>query len=205
MTKHPGAVRALIVFFLCVILAGCQFKKKAPAEQAVAPAEAAATTQAPDQPADVPQASAPIESVAAPITASPGGVIASTDGEFPGLRVEINELKRDGTGTVTMKLTIVNGSTERSSVGYNYGDPAKSAKDHATLGGIHLLDNVNKQKYDVMRDAEDNCVCSREIKDLPAGGQARLWAKFSAPADGVNAVTVVVPHYIPMENVPLSQ
>jgi hypothetical protein len=56
-----------------------------------------------------------------------------------------------------------------------------------------------------MRDAEDNCVCSRSIKDLEPGAQAKVWAKFTAPPDDVNALTVVVPHFIPMENVPISR
>jgi hypothetical protein len=41
------------------------------------------------------------------------------------------------------------------------------------------------------------------VEDVAPGASVNLWAKFPAPPAGVNAVTVVVPHFIPMDDVPV--
>jgi hypothetical protein len=194
-------LRAARVLFLTVILVAMMSCAK---KETVQPAETTADTAA--QTAEAP----PVETAATvpaeqAVTAPPpaGAAVATTDGEAPGVRIDINELKRDAAGTVTMKLTFVNGGTKNHEFGYDYGDPART-NDYGSIGGIHLLDGANRQKYDVMHDADDNCVCSRKIGKIEPGSQSKVWAKFTAPPEGVNAVTVVVPHFIPMENVPIS-
>jgi hypothetical protein len=193
-------LRAARVLFLTVTLVAIMSCAK---KETVVPAESTADTAAPAAeapPADA-AATAPAEqAVTAPAA---GSALATTEGEAPGARVDIDELKRDAAGTVTMKLTFVNGGTKNLEFGYDYGDPART-NDYGSIGGIHLLDGANRQKYDVMRDADDNCVCSRKIGKIEPGSQSKVWAKFTAPPEGVNAVTVVVPHFIPMENVPIS-
>jgi hypothetical protein len=43
------------------------------------------------------------------------------------------------------------------------------------------------------------------VKGIPPGGRVNLWAKFPAPPDDVNQITVVVPKFQPMDDVPLSR
>ncbi|MGH6945751.1 MAG: hypothetical protein ACREDZ_00335 [Kiloniellales bacterium] len=130
-------------------------------------------------------------------------VIASTDGESPGVRLDVTEVKRGSGGTLTVKFTIVNDSSERFGFGYKLGDA--DYKDVSNIGGVHLLDATNKKKYLVMRDSEKKCVCSSKLKDVEAGKSLNLWAKFPAPPEDVQAVSIVVPGFIPLDDVAISQ
>jgi hypothetical protein len=77
--------------------------------------------------------------------------------------------------------------------------------DWHSVDGVYLLDNAGKKKYLVVRDSDKHCVCSRNIQDLPAKTTGNFWAKFPAPPDNVDKVSVVVPHFIPMDAVPLGK
>ena len=136
--------------------------------------------------------------------AAPGAIIASTDSEWPGVTLNVTELKRGSGGTVMMKFNVVNGSEKEVDAGYNFGDTSQSATDYNSVGGVHLIDPVGKKKYFVVRDADNKCVCSREAQGIKPGGRANWWAKFPAPPPDVQRVTVIVPHFIPMDDVPVS-
>jgi hypothetical protein len=130
--------------------------------------------------------------------------LASTDGERPGTRVEVTELKRTSGGTLSLKFAMVNDSDKSLGFGYDFGSPDNHIGDHGTVGGITLVDPVNKKKYFVVRDSENKCVCSSDVKDIPKGSRANLWAKFPAPPANVVKITIVVPHFAPMDDVPIA-
>lgn len=130
--------------------------------------------------------------------------LASTDGELPGLRAEVTELKRGGS-VVTLKFTLINDSSEAFSFSYDMGDPAMSTIDFGAIGGVHLIDNEGKKKYQVIRDANKKCVCSGGLKDLQPQSRMTLWARFPAPPADVESVSIMIPHFIPMDGVPFSQ
>jgi hypothetical protein len=88
-------------------------------------------------------------------------------------------------------------------VGYDFGSGATS--DFGTVGGVHLIEPVGKKKYLVVRDTESKCDCSRGVKDVAAKSRANLWARFPAPPDNVEKIGVVIPHFSPMDDVPLSK
>ncbi|HEX7061975.1 MAG TPA: hypothetical protein VF200_08380 [Woeseiaceae bacterium] len=140
----------------------------------------------------------------APNPSAQPGPVASTDGETPGMRVEVTELKRSGS-VVTLKFTIVNESSDEFNFGYDLGDPSMSTIDFNSIGGIHLIDNEGKKKYMVVRDASNKCVCSSGLKALAPQARMALWARFPAPPADVETVSVIIPHFIPMDGVPLSQ
>jgi hypothetical protein len=124
------------------------------------------------------------------------------DGIKPGQRIEIRDLKRDDGGTVTLRFQFINDSEKdvidtcsyRESLGETCG----------IVSGVHLIDAANKQKYLVVRDAQNNCVCATGLANLRKGDRANAWAKFQAPPNGVQKVTVVVPGFEPVEAVPVS-
>ena len=121
--------------------------------------------------------------------------MATADGETPGIKAEIQELKRNSGGTVTLKLTLINGTGTDLGFSYDFGDPDHHIKDHASVGGISLIDAVNKKKYLVARDSEDTCLCSRGLNGVGAGDRLNVWAKFPAPPDGVQKINVSIPHF----------
>jgi len=126
------------------------------------------------------------------------GVIATADGEQPGVRIDITELKRTSGDTVTMRFTLINDSGSDVS--------PYSLFEGSDLRDVHLIDAVGKKKYLTIRDASNKCVCSANIGGAFPGGQnaMNLWARFPAPPADVKEVSVVFPHFIPTD-APVSQ
>ena len=179
-------------------------------EQATSTTQASTTTvntsatATPPQPA--PATPVPATTTSAPAPAAPAGAIASTDGEKPGTHIDITELKRTSGGTVNLKFTIANTGSERLGIGGEYlGDHVVSRNHYRDVSGIHLIDPVNKKKYFVVTDSDKNCVCSKEVPDIDSGGKLNLWAKFPAPGPEVTKVTIEIPHFTPIDDVPISQ
>jgi len=141
---------------------------------------------------------------AAPAVAAPAG-IASADGETNGVKVVVQELKRTSGGTVAMKFTITNGSDKAVGGGYDYGDKDHEIIDHGSVGGVQLVDEAGKKKYFVVRDTGGKCVCSQGIKEVQPGQSENFWARFPAPPDTVQKITVIVPHFQPMDDVPIGK
>jgi hypothetical protein len=177
-----------------LLIAGCSARQEPKTEaQNPAPAEQPSARQV--TPAQV---LSPTPAAAAP-------AIATADGETAGVRAEVQQLKRGTDNTLTLRFAIVNDSDKKVEFGYNFGDPANQIKDFASVGGITLVDGVNKKKYFVVRDTENNCVCSRELKAVEAKSRVNLWAKFPATPDDVQKIGVVIPHFGPLDDVPISR
>jgi hypothetical protein len=137
--------------------------------------------------------------------AARSAVVASGEGETPGLRVDITEFKRTSGDTLTLRMTIVNGSSVRLS-NMALGDSRYDISANGIgIGGIHLLDVVGKRKYFVARDTANQCVCSRLVRDVQPGGSLNVWAKFAAPPADVERLTIVIPGFMPIEDVPVSR
>lgn len=119
------------------------------------------------------------------------------------MRVEVRALKRDGSATVTLQFAVINDSDAGFSARTQLGATSHGNDDHATVSGVQLIDPVNKKKYLVVRDAEKKCVCSTGTSDIAAKSRSNLWAKFPAPPDDVKKITVIVPHFVPMDDVPI--
>jgi hypothetical protein len=180
----------LIIFWGCV-------KKEGPTSSSSNNngAQTAQTTQQNANPAASPEFK-PAPSVRA---------IATADGEKQGTRVEITELKRTSNNTLTLKFQMVNDGPDKLPFSYDFGDEANHIKDFDSIGGVNLVDSTGKKKYFVVRDTENNCLCSRDLKDINPGSRVSLWAKFPAPPDDVEKISVVIPHFGPIDDVPISR
>lgn len=143
----------------------------------------------------------------APVTApaATGTAIATADGEAGGVTLAVKEFKRASGGTLSLKFTITNNSAKDLDVGYSFADSDNSIKDFASIGGVQLIDPVGKKKYFVARDSDGRCVCSQGLKDVKPGSSINVWAKFPAPPDDVQKISIIVPHFSPMDDVPISQ
>ena len=129
--------------------------------------------------------------------------VATTDGEVSGLSLQILEFKVSN-GAVMMKFTITN-EGKGTFPTYSLRDTNVAKSDGNAVSGIYLVDVPNKRKYFVVVDADGHCICSRDAADIPSQASANLWAKFPAPPDSVKKLGVVVPHFVPMDDVPLSR
>ena len=127
--------------------------------------------------------------------------IATTDGEAQGSRIEVQELKRVSGGTVMLRFTVINESDGDFASFHSF----RSA-EAASVDGVYLVDFAGKKKYEVVRDSDKKCLCSRDLPSVfKAKSRTVLWAKFPAPADIVEKIGVVIPHFIPMDDVPLGR
>ncbi|MGQ0761967.1 MAG: hypothetical protein ACT4OT_08125 [Acidobacteriota bacterium] len=189
-------VLTLVLLGLLVMFLGCGKAEEKPAsskDQA---------TQTADQPGGAPNAPATAP-VAPPVSAGPA--IATADGDMPGIRVEVQELKRNSGGTVTLKFAMINDSDKGFGLAYNFTDGDYSNAANSSVGGTHLIDPVGKKKYFVVRDTENTCLCSRGVPDIAPKSRANLWAKFPAPPDDVQKISIVIPHFGPIDDVAISR
>ncbi len=136
--------------------------------------------------------------------AGPAGFAAElkAEGTEPGVSIVVQDLKRDEGNSVTLRFQVVNGSDKAFSPGCGWREASNRACSE--IGGVHLIDNANKKKYLVVRDTAGACACST-IAQVKAGSRANLWAKFAAPPDGVEKITVVFPDFQPIDGVPISK
>lgn len=138
----------------------------------------------------------------APVSTSSAAVIATTDGETPGVRIEVSELKRTSGGTVTLKFALVNDAPDDFKLLGQLGGLAYGYN----VSGVHLVDPAGKKKYTVVLGADGKCLCSSElVGTVDSKARINLWAKYPEPPKEVQKVTVIVPHFIPMDDVPVSR
>jgi hypothetical protein len=135
-------------------------------------------------------------------TAGGGAPIASADGEAPGTRIEVLELKRVSGGTVMLRFSLVNDSDQAINFGNDLTQ--EGMNESGTVGGIYLVDPVNKKKYLVVRDSQNKCDCSQKFYKLDAKSRANLWARFPAPPEDVKKIGVSLNRFAPLDDVPIS-
>ena len=118
------------------------------------------------------------------------------EGERSGNKIVVRDLKRDEGGTVTLRFRMIN-------------DNDKPEGIYQLLGGyldgrVHLIDAANKKKYLVVKDASGKCECTEIKGQVAKGNPVNLWAKFPAPPESVQKITVVVSGFEPVESVPIT-
>lgn len=177
--------------------AGQPTVEAAPATPAPTPSPTAetATAETPAAASDPPAAATP------PDPSSTQG-LGTADGEQGGTKVVIDDLKRGG-GMLTLKFTMYNNSNDYLNTGMRFQADGYKGNGGRSFSGITLIDGVSKKKYFVVADSDGNCECSEHVDDIKSKTQASLWAKFPAPPDNVQKITVVIPHFIPIEDVPI--
>jgi hypothetical protein len=198
-TIKSTANRRLILIAAAPLLAACSMGAGGAPTTAPSPSPAAANTTTAST-ATQAESSA---SSSAPAS-SAGPALATADGESPGARIEVQELKRTSGDTLSLKFAVINDSAESFGFGHNFIEPGKNS-DYGSISGVHLIEGVGKKKYFVVRDTEGACLCSRGLSSVASKSRANLWAKFPAPPADISKITVVVPHFTPMEDVRISQ
>ena len=191
MSKRKRLVVSAAVFLFSAAIAGCGSKEAPAPSQSPAPASQAAPVPAP--------VSAP-PPAAAPVSA--GASLAATDGDIPGIRVAINDLKRSSS-SVTLKFTIYNDSDKEFDIYGKFNeDPYKAYRN---FGGVHLVDTASKKKYFALSDSDNKCLCSDDVPAIAAKSSVALWVKYPPIPDDVQKITVQIPHFIPMDDVPITR
>jgi hypothetical protein len=193
------ANRALMLLAAAPLMVACGLGPGGAATTAPSPSPAAASAPASSAPS---QANLPASSSAPASSAGP--LLATADGEKSGVRIEVQELKRTSGDTLTLKFGLINDSSESFDFGYALIEQGKT-NDYNSISGVNLIEGAGKKKYFVVRDTEGACLCSRGLSSIASKSRANLWAKFPAPPAEVSKITVVVPHFTPMEDLPIGQ
>jgi hypothetical protein len=186
-------VLLLTLILVAVLAAGCSLGKGKTAQAEAA--QASATTTA-GQPAPAP-------------------VVASSDhADLPGITLAINQLRRSDANTVTLIFTIANRGSKALNFDWTWGEAGFVEVGNALtfdMSGVYLVDTDGKKKYLVLRDTNKVCLCTTgilrsgtELKGVEPGQETTMFGKFPAPPASVSKMTVTVPHFPALDNVPLS-
>ncbi len=116
--------------------------------------------------------------------------------EVTGVEVALTQVQRASGDTLTVRWSYRNRTQE-----------AKPVTDE--IGETYLVDPINKKKYLMVRDANDLPVGGQDgdpnrVGGLPAGQTLTAWAKFAAPADDVERISVYIPNVPLFEDIPIS-
>lgn len=148
---------------------------------------------------------------------SPAEPLAEAQGgpDFPEL--QILDLRRDG-DTVTVEFSIVVGDEDHPVVGTSDAFSAGPDRHHASssggeagaldarrhaVSGVTLIDRTNAKRHLVLRDSTGECLCTRFGSGTGGGDRYMHSAQFPAPPDDVTEMTVEVPQFPSIDNVPL--
>jgi hypothetical protein len=129
-----------------------------------------------------------------PVAPKATGVVAQTENEnSPNIRITVRELRRTVGSTVTLKGVIINDTDDKYASG--------------RMEDFYLADLPNRKKYTVIRSSIADCETS--VKDCSAldigpKSQRAFYARYPAPPPNVNKISVVIPGFMPMDEVPIS-
>lgn len=102
-----------------------------------------------------------------------------------------------------LRLALVNTSREQTSLSTEYTDDRTG--DVSNVSGLTLVDPLNKKKYFVVRDGANHCVCSEGLHDLKPGERTVAWARFPSPPADVQKISVLIPHFPPIDDIAISK
>ena len=149
---------------------------------------------APPTPALAPTAPMPQAATSQPADTKP---IATVESSIDGIRVEVTQLRRMSGGTVELRFAVIN-DTDRD---VNYSE-AKFFSPQ--LSELVLIDPIGKKKYFIVQDKLGTCVCSG-ASQVNRRSRVRLWARFPAPPESVERISIVFPSIPPVDDVPVSR
>lgn len=177
---------------------------------AVSGCDTGATSTPPRQTA-APSSSIPATGEARPTdpgseaTPAPLPELATAAGSRPGTQVTVHELRRSDQDSVRLVFTISNRGPGRWAYLTAFSEPGFVGGAVNDVGGIYLVDTANNLRHLVFRDSANGCVCTEEFPGaLDEGEEFTAFAEFPAPPEPVASVTVVVPQFPPMDDVPVS-
>jgi hypothetical protein len=127
---------------------------------------------------------------------------AIAESSTPGYRAEAIELKRDGSGAVTLTLRIYNDGDKKGD--FSCELRADSGETCKQITGVYLIDGVNRKRYLVIRDSDRKCICTDTLDIIAPKSSVTVWAKFPEPPKEIDKMTVVVPLFLPLEGVPVT-
>ncbi|WP_344325579.1 hypothetical protein [Streptomyces macrosporus] len=126
-------------------------------------------------------------------TGSEDGKAMATINGANGLNIVVTSAVRDQGGFVTVKGRIENtGDQAYLFDGWTAGDQEFRGKG-ASVAGMTLVDGKGKKRYFILRDTDNNCLCTMFPGGVGAGKTADFFAQFPAPPASTTEVDLQVP------------
>jgi hypothetical protein len=119
------------------------------------------------------------------------------DAEWDNVTVEFKEAKVTSGGTLTLKFKYTNNGSEQV-------DISRLGKfDHDdVIEHVYFVDTKNNKKYLIVKDSEGKPLGTMlQYFVLGPGESKSAWAKFPAPPEGVETITIYLPGAPPIEDV----
>jgi hypothetical protein len=130
---------------------------------------------------------------------APSKPMATIQGDTEGVHIDILDLKRSEGGMLTLHVALVNES----------GGPVKDSAFPGMNGSgwnVVLFDYQSKKKYGVITFDDGSCLCTTALvynADFEPGRKV-LWAKFRAPPESVQKITLLAGNGEPVEGIPIT-
>jgi hypothetical protein len=156
-------------------------------------------------PATPEQTAAPTPTTPAPAL-TPNGRVFQSQGTASGeqFTVTLTELRRSGSTLVaSFSFTNEKENYRNMSIGYDLAKDSKSATDENTISATYLIDPANQKKYEVMRDGNNNPICTRVSSKIGFGQTVTMSAQFSAPPPSTKTMNVYFPQAGSFIDVPI--
>ncbi|MEQ9619178.1 MAG: hypothetical protein RIG61_08400 [Deltaproteobacteria bacterium] len=123
------------------------------------------------------------------------------DTEWGDVSVELKGVKRASGDTVTVKFKYTNNGSEEIDISragqYSHDD---------VIEHVYYVDASNNKKYLIVKDSEGKPLGTKLKYFVLAPGESKsAWAKFPAPPEGVDKITVYLPGAPPFEDVAIAQ
>jgi hypothetical protein len=125
--------------------------------------------------------------------------LATIQGDVQGVHVDVLSLKRTEGDMLTLRVAFVNES----------GATVKNGDFPGMTGSgwqAELIDYRNKRRYG-MTTSDGGCLCTTNLiasRDFEPGRKV-LWAKFRAPPDSVQKITLMAGTGEPVEGLPITR
>jgi hypothetical protein len=116
------------------------------------------------------------------------------------VRAEVMELKRIPGDMLMLRLALVNKGSEPVTP-----QEYTASGDYRAVSGVTLMDPINKKTYLVARDSEKNTICSKGLENIKPGERINVWARYPAPPPDVRKISLMIPHFPPIDDVPIGR
>jgi hypothetical protein len=191
-------VRYLVTLALFLSLVACGGREADVSSSTAdtnAQASPAAAAAAPDPvPAPAQQAAATPATTSAAAPAVPAGqVIASeTYTRDQNVRADVTEIRRVSGGALLVKWRVTNTS------------PTETAHYDFSWDDLYYVDPAENKKYEYLKDSDGNRILDIYYGNLKPGETRSSWAKFPAPPATSTKISLMLPKFPPLEDVPVT-
>lgn len=135
-----------------------------------------------------------------------------SEGDSPWVTLEVTDLRRTSEETVTLEFVVATTDDESIDLGFTdaFTSPYATEEDqnalYGAVSGVTLVDQANRKRHLVLRDADRNFLCTAFPGISPEyGTRYEHSAQFPAPPADVEEMTVEVPQFPSVDQVPLRE